>query len=117
MGPLMLLSLMTRKRLNTTNQYERRMKWEWKMRSIRDRVTMRDLRGTRIRPLQNPTETKIRLISEALQARDTGDLAAAQRALSILAQLLPNDQAVVRLRADTEARALAQQQARQAASL
>lgn len=67
--------------------------------------------------VKNPTEAKIRLISEALQARDTGDLAAAQRALSILAQLLPNDQAVVRLRADTEARALAQQQARQAASL
>jgi type III secretion system YscD/HrpQ family protein len=62
--------------------------------------------------VKNPTEAKIRLISDALQARDVGDLAAAQRALSLLAQLLPNDGAVLRLRTDIEAHVLAQQQVR-----
>lgn len=62
--------------------------------------------------VKNPTEAKIRLISDALAARDAGDLAAAQRALALLAQLVPNDPSVLRFRADIEARVLAQRQAR-----
>ncbi len=61
---------------------------------------------------QSQTDTKIRLMSEALRARDTGDLAAAQRALAQLAQLSPNDPAVERLSSEVEAQAAAQRAAR-----
>jgi general secretion pathway protein D len=57
---------------------------------------------------QNPTDTKIRLMSEALRARDAGDLAGAQKALAQLASLAPDDKAVQRLRAEVEAQATAQ---------
>jgi general secretion pathway protein D len=61
---------------------------------------------------QNPTDTKIRLMSEALRARDAGDLAGAQTALAKLTALAPDDKAVQRLRAEIEAQAVAQQTAR-----
>jgi len=56
---------------------------------------------------QTPTDTKIRLMAEALRARDAGDLAAAQEALARLAALSPDDRAVQRLRAEVEAQARA----------
>jgi general secretion pathway protein D len=52
---------------------------------------------------QSQTDAKIRLMSQALHARDTGDLATAQRLLAQLTQLSPNDPAVNRLRAEIEA--------------
>ena len=58
---------------------------------------------------QNPTDTKIRLMSEALRARDAGDLAGAQNALAQLTKISPEDKAVQRLRAEVEAQAAAQQ--------
>lgn len=66
---------------------------------------------------QSQTEAKIRLMSEALRARDAGDLPAAQQALAKLAALAPNDAAVQRLRTEIETQAVAQQAAlaRQAA--
>ncbi|MEY4939553.1 MAG: hypothetical protein RIQ93_1288 [Verrucomicrobiota bacterium] len=66
---------------------------------------------------QSQTDIKIRLMAEALRARDAGDLPAAQKAVNQLATLSPNDAAVQRLRQEIEARAVAQQQAtaRQAA--
>lgn len=57
------------------------------------------------------TEAKIRLMSEALQARDAGDLAGARRALEQLTSLSPNDPAVLKLRSEIEAQAVAQQNA------
>ena len=69
------------------------------------------------------TDTKIRLMSEALRARDAGNLPAAQRALAQLASLSPDDKAVQRLRAEVEAQAVAQasaleqQSAREAAAV
>src|SRR5688572_12277627 len=60
---------------------------------------------------QTQTDAKIRLMSEALRARDAGDLAAAQNALNRLANLSPNDPAVQKLRAEIEAQAVAQQNA------
>ncbi len=60
---------------------------------------------------QSPTDTKIRLMSEALRARDAGDLAGAQRALAQLSALSPDDKAVQRLRAEIEAQAVAQKTA------
>ena len=67
---------------------------------------------------QSQTDAKIRLMSEALRARDAGDLPGAQEALAKLAALSPNDAAVQRLRAEIEAQAVAQQTAlaRQAAN-
>lgn len=62
---------------------------------------------------QSQTDTKIRLMSEALRARDAGDVAAAQRALTQLQQISPNDPAVQRMRAEIEAMATAQQAARE----
>ncbi|MCE2863822.1 MAG: hypothetical protein RIR76_493 [Verrucomicrobiota bacterium] len=58
---------------------------------------------------QNATDTKIRLMAEALRARDAGDLAGAQRALAQLAALAPDDRAVQRLRSEVETQAVAQQ--------
>jgi general secretion pathway protein D len=60
---------------------------------------------------QNPTDTKIRLMAEALRARDAGDLAGAQKALAQLTALSPEDKAVQRLRAEIEAQATAQRAA------
>ncbi|MSU50674.1 MAG: tetratricopeptide repeat protein [Opitutus sp.] len=60
---------------------------------------------------QNPTDAKIRLMSEALRARDAGDLPAAQNALAQLTKMAPDDKAVQRLRAEIEAQAVAQQNA------
>ncbi len=60
---------------------------------------------------QNPTDTKIRLMAEALRARDAGDLAGAQRALAQLTALSPDDKAVQRLRGEIEAQAAAQRTA------
>ncbi|MBI4622225.1 MAG: hypothetical protein HY736_03255, partial [Verrucomicrobia bacterium] len=65
---------------------------------------------------QSQTDSKIRLMSEALRARDAGDLAGAQKALAQLATLSPNDPAVQRLRAEIEAQAAAQQAAAQRAA-
>ena len=44
-----------------------------------------------------PGEAKIRLLSEALTARDSGDVATAKAKLEELLKLAPNDQTVVRL--------------------
>lgn len=52
---------------------------------------------------QSQTDSKIRLMSEALRARDSGDLATAKRLLAQLAQLSPNDPAVTRLRNEIDA--------------
>ena len=57
---------------------------------------------------QSQTDVKIRLMSEALRARDAGDLDAAQKALAQLAALSPNDPSVQRLRAELDAQRLAQ---------
>jgi general secretion pathway protein D len=67
---------------------------------------------------QSQTDTKIRLMSEALKARDAGDLPGAQKALAQLATLSPGDPAVKKLSAEIEAQAVAQQsaQAQQAAA-
>src|SRR5688572_3510257 len=60
---------------------------------------------------QSTTDAKIRLTSEALRARDAGDIAGARKALDQLAALSPNDPAVQKLRAEIEAQAIAQQNA------
>ena len=62
---------------------------------------------------QSQTDSKIRLMSEALRARDAGDLAGAQKALTQLAAVSPNDPAVQRLRSEIEAQTAAQQAAAQ----
>lgn len=62
---------------------------------------------------QSQTDQKIRLMSDALRARDAGDIAGAQRALAQLAQLAPNDPAMQRLRSEVESMAAAQQAARE----
>lgn len=61
---------------------------------------------------QTPTDTKIKLMSDALRARDAGDFAGAQKALDRLTALAPEDKAVQRLRGEIEAQAAAQQAAR-----
>ncbi len=60
---------------------------------------------------QSDTDNKIRLMSEALRARDAGDIAAAQKALGELAKIAPNHPKVERLRAEIEAQAAARQTA------
>ena len=62
---------------------------------------------------QNPTDTKIRLMSEVLRARDAGDVPAARKALDQLEKLSPEDRAVQKLRAEVEAQANARVQARE----
>src|SRR5438270_13914215 len=54
------------------------------------------------------SETKIRLMAEALHARDIGDTAAASKALDQLEALTPNDPAVQRVRAEVQTQAAAQ---------
>ncbi len=51
---------------------------------------------------QGQTDVKIRLMSEALRARDAGDLDAALKSLGQLATLSPNDPSVARLRSEIE---------------
>ncbi len=51
---------------------------------------------------QGQTDVKIRLMSEALRARDAGDLDAALKSLGQLAALSPNDPSVARLRSEIE---------------
>ena len=59
---------------------------------------------------QSPTtDVKIRLMSEALRARDAGDLVGARKALDQLTSLSPSDPAVQKLRSEIEAQAAAQQ--------
>jgi general secretion pathway protein D len=60
---------------------------------------------------QTDTEQKIRLMSQALAARDAGDIPAAQRALAELGRLTPNDPQFQRLKAEVEAQAAARQTA------
>jgi general secretion pathway protein D len=60
---------------------------------------------------QNQTDMKIRLMSEALRARDAGDLAGAQKALTQLESLSPKDPVVQKLRTEIEAQAVARQNA------
>ncbi len=48
-------------------------------------------------PAQSATETKIRLMADALRARDRGDLEVAEQNLLQLAELAPKDPAVTRL--------------------
>ncbi|WP_221030115.1 type II and III secretion system protein [Actomonas aquatica] len=52
---------------------------------------------------QSRTETKIRLMADALRARDDGDLEAAERNLLQLVELAPNDPAVTRMLAAVQA--------------
>jgi general secretion pathway protein D len=52
---------------------------------------------------QPQTDSKIRLMSEALRARDAGDLAKAQKVLADLGQLAPTDPTVARLRSEVDA--------------
>src|SRR3954469_25151079 len=52
---------------------------------------------------QSQTDVKIRLMSEALRARDARDYDTAQKALDQLAALTPNDPSVQRLRAELDA--------------
>ncbi len=59
---------------------------------------------------QSQTDTKVRLMAEALRARDAGDLAAAQKALAQLATVAPNDPVVQKLRGEIEAAATARSQ-------
>ncbi len=63
-------------------------------------------------PAPSQTDAKIRLMAEALRARDAGDLAGAQAALNQLATVSPNDPVVLKLRAEIEASAVARQNAR-----
>ena len=63
-------------------------------------------------PAPSQTDAKIRLMAEALRARDAGDLAGAQAALAQLATVSPNDPAVNKLRAEIETQAVARQSAR-----
>ena len=63
-------------------------------------------------PAPSQTDAKIRLMAEALRARDAGDLAGAQAALNQLATVSPNDPAVQKLRAEIEASTAAKQTAR-----
>lgn len=54
------------------------------------------------RPPPDPAETKVRLYSEALTARDTGDLATAKARLQALLVISPNDSGVQRLLTNVE---------------
>ena len=52
---------------------------------------------------QSITETKIRLMADALRARDSGDLELARRNLLKLSEMAPDDPAVKRLLKDVRA--------------
>lgn len=66
---------------------------------------------------QVQTDVKIRLMSEVLRARDTGDFTTAQKKLAELAALAPNDAYVQRLRGEIEAQRGAQVEAAARAEL
>ena len=51
---------------------------------------------------QNQSDAKVRLMSEALRARDAGDLVAARKAVAQLNALAPNDPAVRKLSSELE---------------
>jgi tetratricopeptide (TPR) repeat protein len=53
---------------------------------------------------ENQTDAKIRLMGEALTARDAGDFIGAKRKLEALNQIVPNDAGVKRLMAEMDAR-------------
>ena len=55
------------------------------------------------KPPPDPAEVKVRLYSEALNARDAGDLATAKARLQSLLQMSPNDAGVQRLLGAVEA--------------
>lgn len=52
---------------------------------------------------KDSTDIKVRLMGDALRARDSGDLLAARKAITELAALAPNDGTVRRLREEIEA--------------
>jgi hypothetical protein len=52
---------------------------------------------------KDPTDIKVRLMGDALRARDSGDLLAAHKAVTELSALAPNDGTVRRLREEIEA--------------
>ena len=60
---------------------------------------------------QTQTDVKVRLMSEVLRARDTGDLVTAQKKLAELTALAPNDVYVQRLRTELDALRAAQTEA------
>ena len=60
---------------------------------------------------QAQTDAKIKLMSDALRARDAGDLDRAQKLLADLAVLAPNDANVKRLSAEIDAQRVAQAEA------
>ncbi|MBI5768165.1 MAG: type II secretory pathway, component PulD [Verrucomicrobia bacterium] len=64
---------------------------------------------------QNQTDAKIRLMSEALRARDAGDLDKAEKVLAELTALAPNDPSVARLKTELEAQRAALSEAAQRA--
>jgi general secretion pathway protein D len=71
--------------------------------------------GLQSAPAPSATDTKIRLMSEALRARDAGDVAAARKALDELDRVAPKDPAAARLRSEIETQAVAQANALEAA--
>src|SRR5260221_9986309 len=66
------------------------------------------------RAAESQTDAKIRLMSEALRARDAVDLAGAQKAIDQLAAVSPNDPAVKRLKSEIAAQVAAVTQQRAA---
>ncbi|HEX2851907.1 MAG TPA: hypothetical protein VHO24_01625 [Opitutaceae bacterium] len=54
-------------------------------------------------PPKDATDSKVRLMGDALRARDSGDLLAARKAITELSALAPNDGTVRRLREEIEA--------------
>lgn len=58
------------------------------------------------------TETKVRLLAEALTARDRGDFATAKTKFEALLAIVPNDVSVRRMIADVDARVAAREAAR-----
>ena len=61
---------------------------------------------------QNQTDAKIRLMAEALTARDHGDFTAAREKFEALQAIVPNDNTVRRLLAELDSRIAAEQAAR-----
>ena len=65
----------------------------------------------RVLAQQSQTDVKIRLMSEALRARDAGDLDGALKTVAQLTALSPNDPSVARLRSELEAQRTARAEA------
>src|SRR5579862_3727218 len=70
--------------------------------------------AARLLPAETPTEVKIRLMSEALAARDKGDYPTARLKLEAVLALAPNDAGVRRLLTELETRQAADEAARAA---